>query len=557
MYLKVIVLMLVVVSLAAADSPWKTTGMAAEITFSGEANIVRESADASISWVEGRFYLVPLDSNVQSPELLGHMPDDYRFEEDESGNRFVVFRWENPVADSLPYAIVWRVVVNSFGYKIGSLGTLGEYADDIKKYLEAGGLTFWSGYMKAKAESLVQGSESVLESARRLGNWVSSSLTYDRAYWEVTAPAQEVFCHRRGVCDEFTNLFIAMARSVGIPTRYAEGLVYSGEEWNYHAWAEVYSDGQWLPVDPTYNEAGFLDSTHIALAKVMSDEDVYNRIKWAGVASKASFGEDEKFIEMETESLDLLEISLTVPEKVVGSMIFEVDAKLTNTLDSYVVATCAINMPLEIVLVDEKEKSLILGPKGEGRLSWEVASPGNLDKRWLHKMPIQIHCFPNGFANKSVTIDPRYSEDPVWRVMIVDLAVLNSSSSLVRVRNDGTDEVSKLTIKLCLENGEERCESKVVEGFEPGGIADVFFEVDAKEGDRITATVESDELAAVSAETVLTGLEEATRGLEKPEVLLVLKPPKREADDWVVIMMAILILSAILSAVAASVIRKH
>jgi transglutaminase-like putative cysteine protease len=60
---------------------------------------------------------------------------------------------------------------------------------------------------------------------------------------------------RRGNCTDFHALLIGMARSAGIPARFAIGLPVpasrgSGEIPGYHCWAELYVDGRgWIPVD--------------------------------------------------------------------------------------------------------------------------------------------------------------------------------------------------------------------------------------------------------------------------------------------------------------------
>jgi hypothetical protein len=84
--------------------------------------------------------------------------------------------------------------------------------------------------------------------------------------------AREVLRTRVGDCNEHTALFVAMARSLGIPARVAVGLVYLHGAFYYHAWAEVYlagptpDQGLWLPADPTLNEFP-ADATHIRLAR--------------------------------------------------------------------------------------------------------------------------------------------------------------------------------------------------------------------------------------------------------------------------------------------------
>jgi transglutaminase-like putative cysteine protease len=83
--------------------------------------------------------------------------------------------------------------------------------------------------------------------------------------------AREVLRTKVGDCNEHTALYVAMARSIGLPARIAVGLVYAYGAFYYHAWPEVYiaeagGRGLWLPVDPTFNEFP-ADATHIRLAR--------------------------------------------------------------------------------------------------------------------------------------------------------------------------------------------------------------------------------------------------------------------------------------------------
>ncbi len=83
--------------------------------------------------------------------------------------------------------------------------------------------------------------------------------------------ALEVLKTRIGDCNEHTALYVAMARSLGLPARIAVGLVYLRGAFYYHAWAEVWVEesrgrGLWLPVDPTLNQFP-ADATHVRLAR--------------------------------------------------------------------------------------------------------------------------------------------------------------------------------------------------------------------------------------------------------------------------------------------------
>jgi len=83
--------------------------------------------------------------------------------------------------------------------------------------------------------------------------------------------AREVLRTKIGDCNEHTALYVAMARSLGVPARIAVGLVYTRGAFFYHAWPEVYIEetrgrGLWLPVDPTFNQFP-ADATHVRLAR--------------------------------------------------------------------------------------------------------------------------------------------------------------------------------------------------------------------------------------------------------------------------------------------------
>jgi|GEM_PF-1956394 len=127
--------------------------------------------------------------------------------------------------------------------------------------------------IREKALEITQGSDNSFEAVSRISTWIFSNIEYDLSYSGKILPSDEVYETRRGTCDEFTNIFLAMCRAVGIPARYVAGIIYSKEGWGYHAWAEVYLD-KWVPVDPTWNEIGWLDATHIEFGKFIDGENV-------------------------------------------------------------------------------------------------------------------------------------------------------------------------------------------------------------------------------------------------------------------------------------------
>jgi len=86
-------------------------------------------------------------------------------------------------------------------------------------------------------------------------NMVDKSVTFS------VPNAVQVLETLRGDCNEHTVLYVAMARSLGLPARTAVGLVYVNGAFFYHAWPEVWLD-EWVAVDPTFGQYP-ADASHI------------------------------------------------------------------------------------------------------------------------------------------------------------------------------------------------------------------------------------------------------------------------------------------------------
>jgi len=123
--------------------------------------------------------------------------------------------------------------------------------------------------IKAEAERMIAGVTGTRARAERLTREVNALIEKKPT---VSLPsALEVLRTKVGDCNEHTALFVALARSIGIPSRINVGLVYVRGAFYYHAWPEVYIDegrgqGLWLPVDPTFDQFP-ADATHVRLAR--------------------------------------------------------------------------------------------------------------------------------------------------------------------------------------------------------------------------------------------------------------------------------------------------
>jgi transglutaminase-like putative cysteine protease len=87
----------------------------------------------------------------------------------------------------------------------------------------------------------------------------------------------DVFANRRGVCQDFSNLFICLARLLGIPARYVCGYVYCPQADHRisaasHAWVELYIPNfGWKGFDPTNGILAHLDHIRVAVGRNYRD----------------------------------------------------------------------------------------------------------------------------------------------------------------------------------------------------------------------------------------------------------------------------------------------
>ena len=127
----------------------------------------------------------------------------------------------------------------------------GEFPDD---FLQFRGPVQEAPGVRALARRFRDG--SVEQRLEGLVRHINLEFEYQPHTTTVFTAVDEVMRRRTGVCQDFAHLFIAVARSMGLPARYVSGYIHSGVgrvgEGASHAWAEVLVPGTgWVGYDPT------------------------------------------------------------------------------------------------------------------------------------------------------------------------------------------------------------------------------------------------------------------------------------------------------------------
>lgn len=102
---------------------------------------------------------------------------------------------------------------------------------------------------------------------------------YSPGATNLATTAFDVLCNKRGVCQDFANLFICMARLMGIPARYVWGYIYTGNTGPTragsdatHAWVQLYIPNVgWKAFDPTNGVLPQLDHVRVGYGRNYRD----------------------------------------------------------------------------------------------------------------------------------------------------------------------------------------------------------------------------------------------------------------------------------------------
>ncbi len=264
--------------------------------------------------------------------------------------------------------------------------------------------------IRQQAAQLATGEDDLFVVAFKVGDWVEKNVKYDlnTLTADVVKPSSWVFQYREGVCDELTNLFLSMMRSLGVPGRFVSGLAYSniGHQWGPHGWAELYFPKKgWVPFDVTYGQLGWVDPTHIKLKVSVDSGDSSVKYLWR------AFG-----VKFKSEKINLTAFLQDSQGKVGRQADFSIRPLVNNVgPGSYV--------PLEITITSQKEyylpesfvmtkapelteknvKRVLLKPQGTGHVYWTAILPKDADPGFAYTTFLEVEDFFHSVASANIS----------------------------------------------------------------------------------------------------------------------------------------------------------
>ena len=252
------VLTLVNVDLSSARAQTQSAPQPAKVrevdfTYHTEITGIDPKADRVEAWIplprEDRFQQVS-DLKIDSPAHVEVV------NQPTGGNRLAHLVATVPPSGSIPVTIrfkVRRVEESADIEKAQANGpqpTRGAFAS----YLGPDRLVPIGGQIKLVSAKVGDPDGSSYEQAKAIYDYVIANMTYDKSGNGWGRGDAIYACNvKKGNCTDFHSLFIAIARSRGIPARFTIGFPLgapsAGTIPGYHCWAEFYAGGQWVPVD--------------------------------------------------------------------------------------------------------------------------------------------------------------------------------------------------------------------------------------------------------------------------------------------------------------------
>ena len=130
--------------------------------------------------------------------------------------------------------------------------------DQNDVYLQSIQLIHWDYRMQAikTAKHITRYKKTDLDKTKEIYKYIISKISYDEEKADTVKAGyipmiDQVLKEGRGICYDYSVLFAAMLRSIGIPTKLLMG--YCNNSNIYHAWNEVYikEEKRWIILDTT------------------------------------------------------------------------------------------------------------------------------------------------------------------------------------------------------------------------------------------------------------------------------------------------------------------
>lgn len=178
---------------------------------------------------------------------------------------------ENPETNRIPYAVEREILHEE------------KFQNEYAEYLIETDYTRISAELKHFKNITIDEDQagSIYQLLEAISHAIHTNFTYDANATQVSTTVEETLRLKRGVCQDYVHLMIALCRMLHIPARYVSGYQFLGDlnaddpifQHASHAWVEAYVPLiGWLGFDPTSN--GKINWRYVTLGKGRDYSDI-------------------------------------------------------------------------------------------------------------------------------------------------------------------------------------------------------------------------------------------------------------------------------------------
>ncbi|MFH1637535.1 MAG: transglutaminase-like domain-containing protein [Candidatus Woesearchaeota archaeon] len=403
--ISIILLLVLLLPVSAIDSeklemPYNYEALEIGLNISSGLLAKRQGSDTRLSSLQANLTFVPLDTTSQI--ILGLETISSPESSISASDSSIVFKWDNSREDYFSYAVQARVKSHNRLMKISKkhpfplkpgLQTLGT---DYRPYTAATDFIDINDDIRKTASGIIEGETDYYRAVFKLADWVYTNINYTIGSDTEGAVQKSswVLENKIGMCDEKSNLFISLARTVGIPARFIGGVAYSNikSSMGEHGWAEVYFPGEgWVPVDPTFGQIGWVDPTHIKMKESMDSGEPSVNYAWKSIGVNFKMNPlkveaEPKSFSGNAEPLSRMEIE-PLRDNVAPGSYMPVQLKIENPNDFYLPLTVTIKKAPG--LTGSNTRVVVLQPLETKYLFWTLKIPDDAKEYVLYTSYIE------------------------------------------------------------------------------------------------------------------------------------------------------------------------
>ncbi len=275
--------------------------------------------------------------------------------------------------------------------------------------------------IRFKALELAQGENDSYIIATKIANWLQEEIKYDLStvFENPNQKATEIFESKRGVCKELSIIYSSMLKSLDIPTRMVMGYAHTnseeiidlvGSNWGGHAWVEVFIGDEWVPFDLTYQQYGYVDSSHIVFQYTPDISQLGVQMEMSAVNYLIKDNSLKSSFDFNLESINGNFNPLSVESKLDSQYIeikpnseIKIIANFINSENYYQSFPVELVYPREVINQSPKKQIVYLKPNEIKSIDFYVKMP-NLDG---YIFPFSLYSQNLELSNISIFLDDR------------------------------------------------------------------------------------------------------------------------------------------------------